>query len=116
MLLVGGSDCANEQLSLRIASPSDWWFHADGVPGSHTVLRAKHDQQPTRETLRNAAAVAAYHSKAREGSLVGVYCTRARYVKKQPGTKVGTVQVSHGSVMKVRPDTSFAKRVPISQR
>ena len=116
MLLVGGSDSDNEQLSLQIASPDDWWFHADGVPGSHTVLRAKDDQQPTRETLRNAAAVAAYHSKAREGSFVRVYCTRARYVKKQPGTKAGTVQVSHGSVMKVRPDTSFATRVRINQR
>ena len=46
MLLVGGSDSDNEQLSLQIASPEDWWFHVDGVPGSHTVLRAKDDQQP----------------------------------------------------------------------
>ena len=110
-LLVGGSDADNEQLSLEIASPDDWWFHADAVPGSHAVLRAKDDENPTRDTLRHAAAVAAYHSKARHGTRVRVYCTRARYVRKQPGTKVGTVQVSQGTVMNVRPETSFATRV-----
>jgi predicted ribosome quality control (RQC) complex YloA/Tae2 family protein len=110
-LLVGGSAVDNEQLTLEIASPDDWWFHADAVPGSHAVLRAKDDQQPTRETLRNAAAVAAYHSKGRHGLRVRVYCTRARYVRKQPGTKLGTVQIRQGTVMKVRPTIGVATRV-----
>jgi predicted ribosome quality control (RQC) complex YloA/Tae2 family protein len=114
-LLVGGSASDNEQLSLEIAAPDDWWFHADAVTGSHAVLRAKDDQKPTRETLRHAAAVAAYHSKARHGSVVRVYCTRARFVRKEPGTTVGTVQVSQGTVMKVRPETTFATRVRMAQ-
>jgi predicted ribosome quality control (RQC) complex YloA/Tae2 family protein len=110
-LLVGGSAVDNEQLTLEIASPDDWWFHAEAVPGSHAVLRAKDEQEPTREILRNAAAVAAYHSKARHGLRVRVYCTRARYVRKQPGTKVGTVQVRQGTVMNVRPTLGVATRV-----
>ena len=65
------------------------------------------------EPLRHAAAVAAYHSKARHASVVRVYCTRARFVRKEPGTTVGTVQVSQGTVMKVRPETTFATRVGI---
>ncbi|MGN6734567.1 MAG: hypothetical protein ACTHMB_21755, partial [Candidatus Binatia bacterium] len=57
-----------------------------------------------------AAAVAAYHSKARHASTVSVHCSRARHVSKPRGVKTGTVNVSRGRVLKVRPDISFATR------
>jgi predicted ribosome quality control (RQC) complex YloA/Tae2 family protein len=40
-----------------------------------------------------------------------VHCTRARYVTKPRGAKPGTVNVSRGKVLKVRPDISFASRL-----
>jgi len=110
-LLVGATDADNDYLSIRLAEPDDWWFHADSVPGSHVVLRAKTDEEPGRETLRQAAAVAAYHSKARNAGTVPVHCTRARYVTKPRGAKPGTVHVAHGRQLKVRPDNSFARRL-----
>jgi len=110
-LFAGATDADNDYLSARLAHPNDWWFHADKVPGSHVILRAKEDQEPNRETLRQAAAVAAYHSKARNAGTVPVHCTRARHVSKPRGVKTGTVNVSRGSVLKVRPDISFAARV-----
>jgi len=55
--------------------------------------------------------VAAYHSKARNAGTTPVHCTRARYVKKPRGVKTGTVQVVHGTTLKVRPDISFATRI-----
>jgi predicted ribosome quality control (RQC) complex YloA/Tae2 family protein len=110
-LLVGASDADNDYLSIKIAEPDDWWFHADKVPGSHVILRAKPDAEPGRETLRQAAAVAAYHSKARSAGMTPVHCTRARYVTKPHGAKPGTVNVSRGKVLKVRPDISFASRL-----
>ena len=94
-----------------MAEPEDWWFHVEGVAGSHVILRAKPNEQPNRETLRQAAAVAASHSKARAAGTVPVYCTRARYVRKPRGVKAGSVEVSRGTVLKVVPDNSFAKRV-----
>jgi predicted ribosome quality control (RQC) complex YloA/Tae2 family protein len=109
-LLVGATDADNDYLSIKLAEPNDWWFHADSVPGSHVILRAKADDEPGRDTLRQAAAVAAYHSKARNAGTVPVYCTRACYVTKQRGAKAGTVHVAHGRQLKVRPDNSFAKR------
>ena len=111
-LLLGASDADNDYLSTQVAELNDWWFHADGVPGSHVVLRAKADEEPGKETLRQAASVAAYHSKARNAGTTPVHCTRARYVKKPRGLKTGTVQVAHGTTLKVRPDISFATRVP----
>jgi predicted ribosome quality control (RQC) complex YloA/Tae2 family protein len=55
--------------------------------------------------------VAGYHSKSRGASVARVYCTRARYVTKPRGAKTGTVNVSRGKVLKVRPDNSFATRL-----
>lgn len=113
-LLVGASDADNDYLSTRVAEPNDWWFHADGVPGSHVILRAKQNDEPGSETLRQAAAVAAYHSKARHAGTISVHCTRAREVKKPLGVKTGTVQVARGRTLKVRPDISFATRMPFA--
>ena len=113
-MLLGASDADNDYVSTQVAEPNDWWFHADGVPGSHVILRAKADEEPSKETLRQAASVAAYHSKARNAGTTPVHCTRARYVKKPRGVKTGTVQVAHGTVLKVRPDISFATRVQLA--
>jgi predicted ribosome quality control (RQC) complex YloA/Tae2 family protein len=110
-LFAGATDADNDYLSTKLAEPNDWWFHAGNVPGSHVILRAKEDEEPSRETLRQAAAVAAYHSKARNAGTVPVHCTRARYVSKPRGVKSGTVNLSRGSVLKVRPDISFAIRL-----
>jgi predicted ribosome quality control (RQC) complex YloA/Tae2 family protein len=109
-LLVGGSAADNDYLSIELAEPDDWWFHVDGVPGAHVLLRARPDQDPPRETLEQAAAVAAYHSKARHAGTVPVHCTRARYVSKSRGADTGTVEVARGTTLKVRPDVSFAVR------
>ena len=110
-LLVGASAAANDYLSTRVAAPEDWWFHVHGVPGSHVVLKARADQEPSRDTLRQAAAVAAYHSKARGARTVPVHVTRARYVTKPRGVDVGTVEVSRGRLLKVRPDVGIAERI-----
>ena len=109
-LLVGASDADNDYLSIEVAQPQDWWFHADKVPGSHVILRAKLDEDPSAETLRQAAAVAGYHSKARNAGTIPIHCARARYVTKPRGVKAGTVHVKQGKVLKVRPDISFATR------
>lgn len=111
ILLVGTTAADNDALSTTVADPEDWWFHIENLAGSHVILRAKPDEEPTRETLRQAAAVAAYHSKARAAGTVAVHCTRARYVRKPRGVKTGTVEVSRGTQLKVTPDVSFAKRV-----
>ena len=112
-LLAGTTDAANDHLSTTLAAPEDWWFHAESVPGSHVILRAKPDEEPSRDTLRQAAAVAAYHSKARAAGSARVYCTRARYLMKPRGAKVGTVEVARGKVLKVRPDISVATRLQV---
>ena len=101
--LAGKTDEDNDFLSLKMAKPNDFWFHVRSMPGSHVVLRAKPNENPGREILKGAAAVAAFHSKARKGGVVSVSCTKARYVTKPKGAKPGTVHIRKESVFKVRP-------------
>ena len=101
--LVGRTDADNDSLSLTVARPDDWWFHVRGVPGGHVILQGPAGEEPARETLKRAAAIAAYHSKARNAGLVAVSCTRARYVTKPRHAKAGTVQIRKEVVLKVRP-------------
>ena len=102
-ILAGRTDADNDRLSLRMARPNDWWFHVRGMPGSHVVLQVPSGREPSNAILRQAAAVAAYHSKARAGGSVAVSATRARFVRKPRGAKPGTVQIRRETVFKVRP-------------
>ena len=102
-VLVGRQDADNDYLSLKVAKPTDWWFHVRGAPGSHVVLRSKPDESPDRDILRQAAAIAAYFSRARRGGVVAVSCTQACNVSKRRGAKPGSVSVRKETVLKVRP-------------
>lgn len=101
--LVGRTDEDNDALSLKVARPDDWWFHVRGMPGSHVVLQGPDGEEAGRDLLKQAASIAAWHSKARAGGLVAVSGTRARYVTKPRGAKPGTVQIRKEELFKVRP-------------
>ena len=101
-VLAGRTDADNDRLSLKLARPRDYWFHIKGMPGSHVLLRVE-DEEPDRETLEAAAAIAAWHSKARSGGTVPVSCTRALNVRKPRGAERGTVEIRKEFVLKVRP-------------
>ncbi len=103
IVLAGKNDQDNDQLSLKIAKANDWWFHVKGLPGSHVVLQVPAGEQPDNGTLKEAAAVAAWHSKKRESKQVAVSCTQARFVTKPRGAKPGTVEIRKEKVLKVRP-------------
>ena len=103
-VLAGRTDADNDRLSLKIAAPGDWWFHLAGQPGSHVVLRVPPGEEPSRDVLKQAAAVAAWHSKAKGGGTVPVSGTRAQYVSKPRGAARGTVEIRKERVFKVRPE------------
>ena len=101
--LAGRSDSDNDELTFHVAQPEDWWFHIKGMPGSHVVLLREGKPEPGKEILKQVAAIAAWHSKARDGGVVAVVATKLRYVRKPRGAKSGTVTISKETVFKVRP-------------
>jgi predicted ribosome quality control (RQC) complex YloA/Tae2 family protein len=103
-VLVGRTDRENDILTLRLAAPDDLWFHAQGSPGSHVVLRRKdRKSEPDKTTLEETAALAAYWSKARGAETVPVSYTLAKYVRKPRGAKPGTVTISREKTLFVNP-------------
>lgn len=102
-VMAGRTDADNDILSIKLARPNDYWFHVRGMPGSHVLLRSEDGGEPDRATLEAAAAVAAWHSKARGGGIVAVSVTQAKHVGKPRGAKPGTVTIRKEKVLKVRP-------------
>ena len=74
-----------------------------GCPAATSSSRARPAPTPIARPSHRAAAIAAYHSKARNAGVVAVSGTRARDVTKPRGAKAGTVQIRHERVFKVRP-------------
>ena len=113
-VLAGRTDSDNDYLSIKLARGNDWWFHVRGMPGSHVVLRVPADgPEPEKETLKQAAAIAAFHSKARGAGTVAVSCTQAKNVSKPRGAKPGTVSIHKEIVLKVRPAVDPAAPVGV---
>lgn len=115
-ILAGKSPRANTELSMRIASPHDLWFHARGAAGAHVILRLANEKHVVPEDVIEAAAgIAAYYSKARNSGLVEVDYTRAGNLKKPPGTAPGYVTY-HGEktarVQPVLPETEKDQAMP----
>lgn len=104
-ILVGKNNRQNDWLVTRLANDWDLWLHVKDTPGSHVLLRrGRHEGEPDEETLRAAARVAAYHSKARWSSQVPVDYTEARHVRKPRGARPGFVIYEHARTVFVTPD------------
>jgi hypothetical protein len=112
-LLVGRSNQENDVLTHKIAHPEDYWFHAHGVPGSHVVLRrAGRKDNPSVRTLEEAAAAAAFYSKARHSRKAPVIYTLKKYVRKPRGAKAGLAMCTREKMIMVAPRDPGEGREP----
>ena len=102
-VLAGKTDADNDLLSLRVAAPNDLWFHVHRLPGSHVILRPLTGERPDNSVIKQAAAIAAWHSKARQAGTVPVSYTEAKHVGKPRGAKPGSVTIKREKIVKVRP-------------
>ncbi|MCB0281533.1 MAG: DUF814 domain-containing protein [Calditrichae bacterium] len=102
IILVGQDDSSNDYLSLKVANANDLWFHVAGFPGSHVVLQTG-DEDAGRESIKEAAALAAWFSKMRKGKNVAVHFCKAQHVSKPKKSNAGTVNIKQFSKIKVDP-------------
>ncbi|RWZ60598.1 fibronectin/fibrinogen-binding protein [Halobacillus fulvus] len=107
-IYVGRNNKQNEYLTNRMANKSDIWLHAKDIPGSHVVIR---DENPTEDTLFEAAQLAANFSKSSRSSTVPVDYTQIRHVKKPSGAKPGYVIYDNQQTLFVTPDAAFVKKL-----
>ncbi|MEQ9105750.1 MAG: NFACT RNA binding domain-containing protein [Rhodothermales bacterium] len=101
---VGRNARQNDQLTLHDSRKYDLWMHARGVAGSHTVLRVKgRTDRPPRYIIEQAAAIAAYFSKARTSAMAPVMMTERKYVRKPRKAVAGAVVVEREEVVMIEP-------------
>ena len=101
-VFAGRNNKENDWLTLKKASSTDIWFHTKDIPGSHVILFTE-GQEPSKEELFEAAAIAAWHSKGSSSENVPVDYTRVKYVKKPAGSKPGMVIFTHNKTLYVDP-------------
>ncbi|WP_243398369.1 Rqc2 family fibronectin-binding protein [Deinococcus koreensis] len=89
-VLVGRNNKENATLTHRLGRSLDYWFHAQGYPGSHVLVRSG-GRELAQPDILYAAQLAAAHSKARGGGSVPVDYTRIKYVWRPRGAPAGQV-------------------------
>lgn len=102
-IYVGKNNLQNEMLTFKVASGSDWWFHAKGIPGSHVIVKAENETLPD-ATFEEAARLAAYYSKGRDAQKVEVDYIQKKFVKKPAGAVLGFVIYHTNYSMLIEPD------------
>ena len=103
-IYVGRNNTQNDYLTLKLANSSDLWFHTKDIHGSHTVIKLGLDKDVPKQTILEAAALAAYYSKARESSQVPVDYTTIKNVRKPNGAKPGMVIYEHYNTVYIKPE------------
>lgn len=89
-MYVGRSAGQNEQVTFKIGATDDLWLHARGIPGGHVIIKRGGRIVPER-TILEAAALAAFFSKARNEAAVEVDIAPRSHVRRLPGGPPGLV-------------------------
>lgn len=101
LILVGKNNLQNDQLSLKTAKKTDYWLHAKNIPGSHVIIKS---DQPSDETITEAAELAAYFSKYRHSAQVPVELVQVKHLRKPNGAKPGYVIYENQKTIIVTPE------------
>ncbi len=106
---VGRGAASNDALTFRESAPDDVWLHARDVAGAHVVLRWSRDEPPPARDLAEAAAIAAWHSRARGSTVAPVDWTRRKHVRKPRGGPPGLVLVDKVKTVNARPSEKLER-------
>ena len=109
-IYVGKNNYQNEELTFKVATGNDWWFHAKKRPGSHVIVKSENKELPD-STFEEAARLAAHYSKTDGESQVEIDYIQKKHVKKSPGQPVGFVIYHTNYSMMIDSDISGIERV-----
>ncbi len=105
---VGKNNKQNDYLTFKIAARNEVWLHTKDIPGSHVVI---HSDSPDEKTIKEAAILSSYFSKARGSTSVPVDYTQIRHVKKPNGSKPGFVIYFEQKTLFVTPDEDVVRKL-----
>ena len=100
----GRNNKENDVLTHKMAAQNDLWFHAQGYSGSHIVLRSEgRKEAPSKQTIEEAAGLAAYWSKGKTAKKVSVAYTLVKHVTKPRGGASGQALLRREKTIIVEP-------------
>lgn len=102
-IYVGKNNYQNDQLTFKIATGNDWWFHAKQAPGSHVIIKCNNEEPPVK-TFEEAASLAAFYSANKNADKVEIDYIQKKHVKKPNGGKPGFVVYYTNYSMMAAPD------------
>ena len=112
-IFCGKSNMGNDYLLRTMARGNDLWFHAQGLPGSHVLLRVGREE-PRLETIAEAATIAAFYSRGRGSTRMPVDYTAAKNVHRPKRTRPGLVTYSQQKTIRVMPDKEKVQKLLVS--
>jgi predicted ribosome quality control (RQC) complex YloA/Tae2 family protein len=101
-ILVGRNNLGNDRIVKELAAPGDLWLHAQGIPGSHVLIKVRPGKETPAAVVEEAARLAVLHSKAKGQSNVPVILAEARHVSKFKGARPGLVRIAKYRTVTVR--------------
>lgn len=107
---VGKNDEGNDVLTTRLARGSDLFFHLEGDPGSHVILRTEKGEPP-QEAVLDAAELSVQFSKAKNAAKASVHIAAVKDITKPSGAKHGLVHVHRGRTIQLRRSEERLKRI-----
>ena len=105
-MLCGRNNNQNDLVTCRLSRSSDTWLHAQGMPGSHVLIKAS---PVPPGTLQQAAQIAAFFSRGRHSANVPVDYTLIKNVHKPSGSKPGFVTYTNQRTLFITPDADLVK-------
>jgi predicted ribosome quality control (RQC) complex YloA/Tae2 family protein len=102
-IYVGRNNYQNDELTFKVATGNDWWFHAKGIPGSHVIVKSNNEELPDR-VFEEAGKLAGYYSKGRDSEKIEIDYLQKKNVKKPNGSAPGFVVYYTNYSLTVHPD------------
>ncbi len=99
---VGRSDEGNDYLTTRLARGNDLFFHLEGYPGSHVILRTEGRPDPPPGSLLDACELAVHFSKLKNAGSAEVRVAPIKEVKKPKGVRPGLVYVRKSRTIRLK--------------
>lgn len=109
-MYVGKNNYQNDELTFKVATGNDWWFHAKQNAGSHVIVKTEGKELPDR-TFEEAARLAAYYSKSRDQEKAEIDYIQKKHIKKPNGAKPGFVIYYTNYSMTISTDISGIQEI-----
>ncbi|MGN0427615.1 MAG: NFACT family protein [Agathobacter sp.] len=109
-IYVGKNNYQNDELTFKVATGNDWWFHAKGIPGSHVIVKANNEELPD-EVFEEAGRLAGFYSKGRENDKIEIDYLQKKNVKKPNGSAPGFVVYYTNYSLTIHPDITGIEQI-----